>query len=923
MLTKLAIFNSEKYAKVIIKLDDVSSVQALGSNGVGKTSLIGILNFLYIVGSDMIFPTGKEGNFYDYKKSVHYYFPTPNQSFIVFECLKNKANGYFCILVKRKNTEDDVEYFKIDKPFNENDYIDTASGLKKFDDIRKDFTLHNVIEPLKDKSDFFQWVYSKDTNRNAFLWVNEKVKRKGQSLENSLTKIYRFLLNANAINDIALREALIIADNRQGRPLDVFSSKSRIETIEDLKKQSAYIIKLDALKKEFEDFKLLVNTTESKKKLVTEYLYSFDELLKRELESLKLQIEQTKTQINLYKEEESIIKPKQTELAKEIGSLNTNIGNLQKEKIIPKEEILKEINKILREANPLHTTVETLTDFLETQQNSYQKQFNEVSATLQSITQYNTTQKETENKIKSFTEKQTQLQNKISKFQDLLIHNISENKEVREKLNAFFSQEVIATFTKNDIVHKIQSFENILTINEGKIEGLDKIKPKPLENIVELNEQLETVEKDLKQQKDILDTIKNRTEKEKEKNKFENEIKTIEAKINKISQKDSIENELAQLRNELEKFKKDLTEKEQKHGKISEELTKLDNLIRQEERKKEGAENKIKTYQNEWYPEFEEDIKNLLFQKIEIVETSSIEELRRKLRSEKSKLKGLLSDKQTKFSELQRITENYTANEIDFISQIGQDIFTLKDKEKSIEILLEQVSNDITVPIKTFLDAYKHFKGFITKFNGYISKFNISSYTNLAIIINENGTINKDLEKMANIISVADFKADLFNSLNSSEQKEYLKILESYIERKVKVDFKSLFDISLSAKENNETIKINLNTGEGASTGTYKMIILILFLSVISYFKVEDEENKLIFPIDEDTISDDNLDTLLAFCKEKGFICIFASKKQITGVEKFYIFKDFVRIGTKDKLMVTEIHAKLAQKKKNDDNNGL
>ncbi len=414
MLTKLAIFNSQKHAKVIIKLDDATAIQIIGENKIGKTTLIDSLNFLYIIDkSKMSFDSRGGKSTYDIKQSLHHFFPIPNQSFIVFECLKGKAGGYFCILVKRKNTEDDVEYFKIDKQLDENDFIDASGNLKKFDEIRKDLTIHNAIQSLKDKNDFFQWVYSKDTKRNAFLWINNSVKRKGQSLENSLTKTYRFLLNASSIDDNALREALIIADNRQDLSLDVFANKNKIETVEKLKNESNYINKLTKIRKEFEEFKLLVNVTESKKKLVAELLYSFDELLKREVENLKVQIEQAQTQINLYKIEEQDIKSKQTELAKEIGGLNINIGNLQREKITPKEKELKEINQILKETSAFHNTVETLTEFLETQQNSFQKQLDEVSAVLQSITQYNTTQKETENKIKSFTEKQQQLENKI------------------------------------------------------------------------------------------------------------------------------------------------------------------------------------------------------------------------------------------------------------------------------------------------------------------------------------------------------------------------------------------------------------------------------------------------------------------------------------------------------------------------------
>jgi DNA repair exonuclease SbcCD ATPase subunit len=822
-------------------------------------------------------------------------------------------------LVKRKNTEDDVEYFKIDKQLNENDFIDASGNLKKFDEIRKDLTLNNAIQSLKDKNDFFQWVYSKDTNRNAFLWINDSVKRKGQSLENSLTKTYRFLLNASSIDDNALREALIIADNRQGLSLDVFANKNKIETVEKLKNESNYINKLTKIKNEFENFKLLVNSTESKKKLVAELLYSFDELLKREVENLKLQIKQAETKINLYKQEEGIIKPKQTELSEKIGELKAEIRQLvndkfpDKGKIYQKEEVVKEINQILKETSPLHITVETLTGFLETQQNSFQKQLNEVSAVLQSITQYNTSQKETESKIKSFTEKQKQLENKISKFQDLLIHNISESKEVREKLNAIFSEKVIATFTKNDIIQKIQSLGNILSINEGKFQGLDEIEAQPLESIEELNEQLATVEKDLKQQKDILDTLKNRAEKETQKGNLQSKINAIKAKITKISQKDSIENELAKLKKELQEFNTQLTEKESKHTEISNELTQITNLIKQQENSQVGAENKIKNYQNDWYPEFEQDIKNLLFQKFEVIETSSIEELRNRLRNEKNGLKDLVSKKQVKFSELQKETENYTAEPI-FIEQIGQDMLTLKDKEKSIETLLEQVSNEFTQPVQTFLDAYKHFEEFIKKFNRSISDYKISDLTALKIELKANTSLFEDLEKISKIIRVDDFKTDLFNQFNTKEQQDYVKVLEEYINnRNREINFKELFEVRLNAyDENGKSKLIDLKVGN-ESQGTIRMINLILFLLVIKFFKTEDEENKLVFFIDEDVIDSSNTEQLIRFCKENGFVIIFAAKHQITGLEKYYFIKKSAQ--HQNKVFADERNVKFAQKK--------
>ena len=911
MLTKLAIFNSQKHAKVIIKLDDATAIQIIGENKIGKTTLIDSLNFLYIIDkSKMSFDSRGGKSTYDIKQSLHHFFPIPNQSFIVFECFKGKAGGYFCVLVKRKNTEDDVEYFKIDKQLDENDFIDMSGNLKKFDEIRKDLTIHNAIQYLKDKSEFFQWVYNKDTKRNAFLWINDSVKRKGQSLENSLTKTYRFLLNASSIDDNALREALIISDNRQGLSLDVFANKNKIETVEKLKNESNYINKLTKIKKEFGDFKLLVNATESKKKLVAELLYSFDELLKREVESLKAQIEQAQAQINLYKQEEGIIKPKQTELAKEIGGLNTNIGNLQREKINPKERELKDINQILKETSPLHATVETLTEFLETQQKSFQKQLDEVSAVLQSITQYNTTQKETEGKKKSLTEEQEQLENKISKFQDLLIHNISESKEVKEKLNAIFSEKVIATFTKNDIIQKIQSLGNILSINDGKFEGLDNIKAKPLESIEELNEQLETVEKDLKQQKDILDTLKNKAEKEKQKREMQSNINAIEAKITKISQKGSVENELVKLKNELQGFNIQLAEKEQKHEEISNELTKIANLITENQNKITGFNKQIETY-SDWHKEFEQDRSSIAF--VENLIEKPLETLRQELRKEKRNWETKKQEKQSKFSELQKETENYAAEPI-FIEQIGQDMLTLKDKEKSIETLLEQVSNEFTKPVQDFLDRYKDFEVFIRSFNKSISEYKISDLTALKIELKAHTSLFEDLEKISKIIRVDDFKTDLFNHFNTKEQQDYLKVLEEYINnRNREINFKELFEVRLNAyDENGKPKPIDLKVGN-ESQGTIRMINLILFLLVIKFFKTEDEENKLVFFIDEDVIDSSNTEQLIRFCKENGFVIIFAAKHQIVGLEKYYFIKKSTQ--HQNKVFADERNVTFAQKK--------
>ena len=91
------------------------------------------------------------------------------------------------------------------------------------------------------------------------------------------------------------------------------------------------------------------------------------------------------------------------------------------------------------------------------------------------------------------------------------------------------------------------------------------------------------------------------------------------------------------------------------------------------------------------------------------------------------------------------------------------------------------------------------------------------------------------------------------------------------------------------------------------------MINLILFLLVIKFFKAEDEENKLVFFIDEDVIDSSNTDQLIRFCKENGFVIIFAAKHQIVGLEKYYFIKKSAQ--HQNKVFADERNVTFAQKK--------
>ncbi|MFZ4101980.1 MAG: AAA family ATPase, partial [Sphingobacterium thalpophilum] len=112
MLHRVAVLNSKVYGKAEIKMDDCDSLQLVGPNNIGKSTLIYALNFLFIIdGNKMSFSGQRKGD----KETIHHYFPTPNQSYIIFEIFKS---AYYCILVKR-DSDGELEYFKLETPYRD------------------------------------------------------------------------------------------------------------------------------------------------------------------------------------------------------------------------------------------------------------------------------------------------------------------------------------------------------------------------------------------------------------------------------------------------------------------------------------------------------------------------------------------------------------------------------------------------------------------------------------------------------------------------------------------------------------------------------------------------------------------------------------------------------------------------------------
>ena len=172
MITRIVILNSTTYGKAAVRFDDCDSIQLVGPNNIGKSTLVFALNFLLIIdGKKMTFVDNKTGD----KETIHHYLPTPVNSYIVFEIFKQK---YYCILLKRNN-DGEIEYYKFDGEYHDDLFTRNVKGhqnILKFDDLKSHMANSGKeLYHFKDKREVFNFVYQRGKHNDGVVWLEDSV----------------------------------------------------------------------------------------------------------------------------------------------------------------------------------------------------------------------------------------------------------------------------------------------------------------------------------------------------------------------------------------------------------------------------------------------------------------------------------------------------------------------------------------------------------------------------------------------------------------------------------------------------------------------------------------------------------------------------------------------------------------------------
>ena len=894
MLNRIVIINSELYAKASIHIGDNASIQITAENNVGKSSFLNTLNFLYITDKEQM-------RFEDNRKlsdsMKHYFDGTSLHSFIVFEIFKN---GYYCILVKA-TPENTIEYYKINGEYKENFFIQTSADgfkAKKWENILQELTNDNPTDPptLLKSEELYNLVYNSDKNKNPVVWIKREVKRKGRALSNSFTDIYKHLIKTSEINEKSFKNALLIADNKQDTLLNVFTSSS-FDKINEFEKKKTHLDNLRAITLDFEKLKLLNDTFIAEEKVLGKlkntFFKKFDAVEKDlsnktatdSLLSISIRTLETKIDVTLKKERDDLIAEKTT--------FNNQIEAAKKANI--------EIDKQLKEVEDYepqddHLMFQGLITKAETED---QKRI-QLEAQLTQLERSKFTLGEVEGAIKKYEEEIKSEESSIKEFDNLLYQNISADPEIIRKAYSLLSSKV-AKLDKSKIKKEISKADFPFAFFDGKIDA-SEIEIQKLPTIKELQDDVETKNKELAEKKIQLDAIKNQNTLQGSVDSLKKSIATTNTLIAKVRNKPVLvqtktDNET--LINET--LKKSVSDTQIKIDEKDEQIKKEREALDFKKKEKKQYEDDLSKYKKQY--QLLQDRQDIY--EIEEILEEPFEKLYDKFSRTYNAFAGVEGTRERRKDLKDSINLKLKKDIQDikqFIREVEEEISNIPQMDKVISNLLDTLSYEIGSPPFSFLTAFNDFKTFVYKsYNSKLAEYPVSNIQSVKVKIIEAEELIKDLDR----ISKLKFSNGLDFDNTYTESKKALE--RQLTESKGKpIEIYDLFTIKVEiTKATGESEEIDLSK-QVQSRGTNIVLKLYLFLNILKDLVQSANENKVVIYVDElDAIGQKNVKHLIQFCKDNNFIPIFAAPRKVEGIQKYYMIKEPLNKNKNQKPKIT------------------
>ena len=846
--------NSGNYSIANLKLD-ADSIQIAGRNNKGKTSLLWTLLFLFVV--DRKKTTHKD---YGSEESLNFYFRNPESSYIVFEGF-DENQGYFYMLLKRDGRS--IKYYFVKKEFKEEFLIEPSGQIKKFTKVMENPNT-GLEKPLKNISEILAKVITDKKNEVGFLRLEKNISSR------RFGELYKHLFEIGSTRNDILKEGILVSLGFTNEKIDFAKEigyedmaqwKREFQEIADLKVANQKYEEIKEKKRVYEDSKVQlkvlaiaheeIDFDASIKSIKSEEIELNDKLVEKKIElekkdeviidlNGKVQESNTNKKLKEYEQAEKKSKIKLAEsygdsrwLAQELINIETEKSQL--EQILQKIKVVKSKDEVIKKLERLNTNYRTVTKYIENNA-------------------------------------------------ELLLLNISENKDDISLINALLSDEV-KSLSKEAILKPFNKREDksILQLNDAQID-ISSIK---------------RIEIPTKEEQEF-----EKSELEKEIILWKNTLQAIEKKSNQEFKLETLKKKIFDLNKQLEaidnipKLEEEVNNLEKEINKYSDEYTKLNNELEEEKKsQKKLAENiesineKLESLelirQNSFdFQQLYSKIRKEINLKEELIQVLSVEKLKKLYQDKYLRLEEALTKVESQYEfylqlielvkkDLKGIEDAYI-EEDKFLEWLGNKCYKLDQQEKNLEKITLAKKNLFTQSIKNFIEKLDAIKSYINNTNKLIGKYTISDLSKVQISAIENEQQLKILDEISNTD-----KGLLAILEDEGSSRVMDDMFLEYIRKEKVIYLSDLFEIQLNREKagKKETSK--------QSNGTEKMLRVMLLLILMR--GMINKEDTIPFLIDEVAdIDNNNQAELLEFFKQLNLLPISASPNTSHEFEKIY-----------------------------------
>ncbi|MCB0580605.1 MAG: hypothetical protein KDD10_15000 [Phaeodactylibacter sp.] len=879
MLTKLVLINSSSYKIAELNFEGSRSLQLVGPNNVGKSSLIYALNFVFLVNKKLMNFSGQRPAD---KETIAHYFPDAERSYIVFEV--SKRGRRYCVLVRRDG-EAELHYARLETAYRKDLFFEpTAKGqkLRNYRELARHLISERQVrlKELPQATDVLRQIYHTGKGNNAAVWLTPKCKSSGTT--NSFTKVYRYLINSKLVTNRALKDILLIADNRDQDQLSY--SRQNMQDIDRLRRESQKLAILRSIEEEFRQFRLLTGEVQE----VYDNLARQFRLYRQAATALAAELAD---KIYHKEKEAGELKLQARELEQQKGEQNQEVGILRHRMQSLREKIRQEeqTQKAIQALPPL--------PLLQQQLQSAREALEKLSYRLQEARGSGKSPEELERRQQRLQNSIGNKRRELANSENWLINHLADEAEDIKLLNSILRPE-LGHLPKSAIRRKATKAARRVQLFDGEIQLPDDFKLQPLATPEELAAEIADLESEQARISQLLEAIRNRAALEKQRAEALEQQKKLEDDIGLASRMDQVGQEIKRLKKELDKLAGEKEKTEKKLRQLAEAIERLDTgrqVLQEQMAALRQDEANLRRDQRELEGM---DLEHFVLEKEVEGGAKDARSLYQDIRQNYDKYKKLAEQKSRLFNQLRNKAQYDLADEKRFINALEQELKSLQDKEQSIETLLSNIAVQFANPAQKFLDGYEEFRTFIVnEFNYQLGRVRISNIESLKVELEPNERLQKDLRKIAGLTLNAQ---TLFGQGEASNG--HFEILREYLERGQAVPFNELFDLRLRLTVNGKARSVNL-ARQVESDGTDRMLRLIIIMTVINRLTVRSPENRIVLFIDEiATIDSKNRPQLVQYCQDNHYYPIFAAPDMVDGFDRYAI----IRRGTSGKIVIDE-----------------